>query len=87
MFLKKLKNCTVRAALTKSTVFVDQCEGCVLEINCHQLRIHNTFKTSFRIFVTSKAIIEDCNEVTFTPYQFKYENLEKDEEELERKGK
>lgn len=30
LFLKKLKNCTVRAALTKSTVFVDQCDDCTL---------------------------------------------------------
>ena len=30
MFLKKLKNCKIRAALTKSTVFVDECEGCTL---------------------------------------------------------
>ena len=77
----------MKAALTKSTVFVDECEGCTLEINCHQLRIHNTYKTNFKIFVTSKAIIEDCKDVTFTPYSFMYEGREKDEETFERKGK
>lgn len=72
LFLKNLKNCVIKAAVTKSTVFVDSCEGCQFELNCHQLRIHNTFKSKFNIFVTSKAIIEDCDKVVFGPYRFEY---------------
>lgn len=74
LFLKNLKNCSVKAGPTKSTVFVDHCENCVFEIACHQLRIHNTTGTKFGIFTTSKAIIEDTNSVQFSPYSFSYEN-------------
>lgn len=87
LFLKNLSNCTVRAALTKSTVFVDKCNDCVLEINCHQLRIHNSLNSTFRIFVTSKAIIEDCNGIIFSPYSFSYDGKDQDEVEFERDGK
>lgn len=45
LFLKELENCTIRAGPTKSAVFVDHCKNCVLEIACHQLRIHNTTDT------------------------------------------
>ena len=69
----------MKAALTKSTVFVDQCNDSTLEINCHQLRIHNTYATTFKLFVTSKAIIEDCKGVVFTPYKYDYEGKTKDE--------
>ena len=30
LFLKNLNNCTISAALTKSTVFVDKCNNCTL---------------------------------------------------------
>jgi len=57
LFLKHLKNCIIRAAITKSTVFVDNCTDCKFELNCHQLRIHNTYKSRFGIFASSKPII------------------------------
>lgn len=87
LFLKNLSKCTVNAALTKSTVFVDGCNDCVISVNCHQLRIHNSRGTTFRIFVTSKAIIEDCDGLTFSPYTFVYAQKEEDEVLFERKGK
>ena len=86
MFLKELKNCTINCALSKSTVFVDNCTDCIFQLNCHQLRIHNTVNTTFYIFVTSKAIIEDCNNVIFTPYTFEYPNLKQDLKDFEREN-
>ena len=85
--MKNLKNCIIRAAVTKSTVFVDNCQNCKFDLNCHQLRIHNTYESRFNIFVTSKAIIEDCNKVVFSPYKFDYPEREKHEKEEEKDTK
>ena len=72
--------------MTKSTVFVDNCTGCTFDLNCHQLRIHNTYSSEFNVFVTSKAIIEDCNDIVFGgEYKYQYAERERDEEEWERK--
>jgi tubulin-specific chaperone C len=87
LFLKNLTNCKISCAVTKSTVFVDQCRGCTFDLNCHQLRIHNTFETRFNILVTSKAIIEDCKNVQFAQYQFEYPDRKRHEVEEERDGK
>ena len=73
--------------MTKSTVFVDNCQNCKFELNCHQLRIHNTYESRFNIFVTSKAIIEDCNKVVFSPYKFDYPERERHEKEEEKDAK
>jgi hypothetical protein len=79
LFLKNLTNCKINCAVTKSTVFVDQCRGCTFELNCHQLRIHNTFDTRFNILVSSKAIIEDCNRVQFAQYTLQYPDRQRHE--------
>ena len=87
LFLKNLKNCSVKASPTKSTVFVDHCENCTFEIACHQLRIHNTTATKFGIFATSKAIIEDTTGVQFRPYSFSYPSNEADWQTCSLQGK
>ena len=87
LFLKNLKNCTIRAAVTKSTVFVDNCSNCHFQLNSHQLRIHNTYHSKFAILATSKPIIEDCSEVTFAPYSYDYADRQRHEEEEQRRDK
>jgi hypothetical protein len=67
-------------------VFVDNCLNCTFQLNCHQLRIHNTYDTTLKIFVTSKAIIEDCNRVVFTPYTYEYPNIKEDLKTFEREN-
>jgi hypothetical protein len=72
LFLKNLTNCKILAGPTKSTVFIDNCTNCTIELNCHQLRIHNTDNTRFGVFTSSKGIIEDTKNVLFKRYNYKY---------------
>lgn len=56
------------------SVFVNSVTNCKLHVACHQLRIHKSMKTDFYIHVTTKAIIEDCKEVKFARYLWKYDS-------------
>ena len=61
------------------SIFVNDCLDSELHLACQQLRIHTTINTKFHIHVTSKAIIEDCEELGFAPYDFYvYEGLDAD---------
>lgn len=78
LFLKHLKNCRIFAGPTQSTVFIDNCSNCEIEISCHQLRIHNTTDTRFGIFTSSKGIIEDTTRVAFKKYNYRYNGIDGD---------
>eukprot|EP00055_Hartaetosiga_balthica_P013325 m.67837 g.67837 ORF g.67837 m.67837 type:complete len:303 (-) comp8228_c1_seq1:714-1622(-) len=76
--ISHLKDCLVMIGPVHRSLLLDDCVGCTFVLACQQLRIHNTTKTNFYIHVTSRAIIEDCHEVEFAPYAWKYEELEED---------
>jgi len=58
------------------SIFVFECFDCLFHLACQQLRIHSTINTKFFIHVTSKAIIEDSEEVGFGCYCWNYPFLE-----------
>lgn len=74
--IDKLENCKVLCGPVSGSIFIDNCVDCVFVLPCQQLRIHNTTKTKFYIHVTSKAIIEDCNNVEFGPYAWTYPEID-----------
>ena len=61
-------------ALTDSYVLVKLLCSKVLENK--QLRVHGTIQSRFYLHVTSRAIIEDCRQVSFAPYNLTYPELE-----------
>jgi tubulin-specific chaperone C len=67
---------TVRAtSLTKckvyvcaqTSIFIENCKDSIFICASQQLRIHDTFDTSFYIYVTSSAIIENSKQLRFAP--------------------
>lgn len=59
-----------------SSVFIEECCNCIFVVACQQLRVHSSSSSSFYVHVTSRAIIEDCRQVTFAPYKWSYPNID-----------
>lgn len=73
-----VRDCVILCGPTSGSVFVDDCQKCVIVVACQQLRVHRTQSTSFYLHVTSRAIIEDCSSVQFAPYNWTYMHLDED---------
>lgn len=74
--INELTNCTVLSGPVSGSIFIRECKDCTFVVPCQQLRIHTTTNTKFYIHVTSRAIIEDCSNVSFGPYNWSYPNIE-----------
>ena len=51
----------------RGSVFVEHCENCTFELGCGQLRVHETRRCEFVVFVESDPVIEDSSELVFAP--------------------
>jgi len=78
MRINKVINTQIYCGPVNRSVFVTECFDSRFELACQQLRIHTTVATKFHIHVTSKAIIEDCEDVGFASYAYDYETIEND---------
>ncbi|XP_063077669.1 tubulin-specific chaperone C [Engraulis encrasicolus] len=78
LHIKHVRDCEILCGPVSSSVFVDQCSGSTLAFPCQQLRTHNTKDTRIYLHVTSRAIIEDCQGVSFAPFTWTYSNLDAD---------
>ncbi|XP_025201998.1 tubulin-specific chaperone C [Melanaphis sacchari] len=65
-----LTQCHVYVCATTS-IFIENCKDSVFICASQQLRIHDTFDTSFYIYVTSSAIIENSKQLQFAPLSLK----------------
>lgn len=72
------KNCKIRIGPVSTSVFIDKCIQSTLHLFCQQLRVHNTYDTTFYLHVTTKGIIEDSRALKFGRYEFEYDSLEND---------
>ncbi|CDR47674.1 CYFA0S36e00276g1_1 [Cyberlindnera fabianii] len=51
-------------------VFIHDCHGCVLFVECHQLRIHDSSRLKIHAQIPSgRAVIENCKEMMFQGVQ------------------
>lgn len=75
--MKNLENCIILVGPVSSSVFISDCKKCTFVIACQQLRTHSTVDSKFFLHVTSRAIIEDCEQLRFAPYSLSYPNLDK----------
>ena len=75
LHINKLENCKVFCGPVSSSVFVENCKDCTFVLACQQLRVHTTLDTRFYLYVTSNAIVEDCQRVGFAPYNWDYKEM------------
>ena len=59
------ENCTFSTGPISGSIFLENCNGSTYYVTCQQARVHTTNSAVFHIHVTSKAIIEDCKDLTF----------------------
>lgn len=76
--MSKMKNCLVLCGPVSRSVFGDNCENCTFAFTCQQLRLHSSTSCDIYIFVTSRAIIEDCREIHVAPGSFTYDGYDGD---------
>ncbi|XP_040567297.1 tubulin-specific chaperone C [Lepeophtheirus salmonis] len=75
LHMTDLKNCIIILGPVQTSVFIERCEDCTFYIFCQQLRMHNSTNCYVYLHVTSKGIVEGCNNVGFGPYAVKFPGL------------
>lgn len=76
LHLKKLQDCKVFCGPVNGAVFINDCKDCTFIFPCQQLRVHTTVRSQFYLHVTSRAIIEDCQELGFAEFNWSYEGMD-----------
>lgn len=77
VYMKNFENCIILVGLVLSFVFISDCKKCIFVIVCQQLRIYLIVDFKFFLYVISRVIIEDCEQLRFVLYSFSYFNLDK----------
>jgi len=73
--LSNLKKCLIICGPVARSVFADNCEDCTFTFGCQQLRLHSSNNCSLYMHVTSRAVIEDCVNISVAPFTYSYENI------------
>lgn len=71
--MTELKNCLVLCGPVSRSIFADFCEKCTFALSCQQLRLHSSSSCDVYMFVTSRAIIEDCKDIRVAPNTYTYD--------------
>ncbi|XP_066254007.1 tubulin-specific chaperone C [Euwallacea similis] len=78
LHLNHLTDCQIFSGPVSTSIFAENCNNCTLVIACQQLRLHASGNVSIYLHVTSRAIMEDCDDVALAPYNWKYESIDED---------
>lgn len=81
LFMKNLKNCTIYSCPVSNSIMIHEANGCSINIVGHQIRMHDSFDTTFNVFTTSRLIIEGCKRVKFGEWKAEnhgYETIAED---------
>jgi len=81
-----LRNCQIYVGAVSGATHITDCTDCVINVACHQLRIHQTYRCQFYVFVATQPIIENVSELGFAPYRFNYPNISSHFEKCNFKG-
>lgn len=76
--LSHLTNCVILCGPVSRSVFADNCTNCKFVFGCQQLRLHSSHHCDLYMHVTSRAIIEDCNNINVAPYNYTYASIDDD---------
>lgn len=81
LFMKNIKNCTIFSCPVSNSIMIHEANNCTINIVGHQIRIHDSYDTTFNVFTTSRLIIEGCQRVRFGEWledKYGYENVKED---------
>ncbi|XP_018326366.1 tubulin-specific chaperone C isoform X1 [Agrilus planipennis] len=81
LHMSKMVECIVLSGPVSTSIFANNCRNCTFVVACQQLRLHSSQSVQIYLHVTSRAIIEDCKDISFAPYNLKYNNIEQDFED------
>jgi len=68
LWIRGLRNTTLFALPVNGSIYVTDCEDCVLYVGSRQLRIHTSQAVDFYVHTSSHPIIENCSALRFAPY-------------------
>ncbi|CAG9864562.1 unnamed protein product [Phyllotreta striolata] len=78
LHLNRLNDCKIFCGPVSTSVFAENCENSTLVIACQQLRLHGSKHTDIYLYVTSRAIMEDCSDISVAPYNWTYDGIADD---------
>ena len=76
--LANLNGCEIICGPVSTSVFIENAKNCTFVMAAQQFRIHDADTCHFYIHVTSKAIIEACQNLKFAPYNLNYGHIDRD---------
>lgn len=78
LHMSNLKDCVILSGPVTTSVFVENCQNCVISVACQQLRLHSSKCIKIYLHVTSKGILEDCSDIAVAPYNYRYDSIDND---------
>lgn len=78
LHINSLNDCYVFCGPVSTSIFIENCKNCTFVIACQQLRLHNSKNINIYLHVTSRAIMEDCDNIYFAPYNLYYDTINDD---------
>jgi len=76
--MTKLVDCKIIGGPVLTSIFLENCLRSCFVLGCQQLRTHKSRDCDFYLHVRSRAIIEDCSNCRFAPYNRQYASKESD---------
>lgn len=68
LYVKNITRCNVYVGSVSGASFVNEATDCLIHLQSHQIRIHNSRRVTFYLTARSNPIIEHCSEMQFAPY-------------------
>merc|ERR1719382_1695382 len=72
IFVDYCKRCLLLLGPCESSIFVRDCEDCVIWIAAQQLRTNNCHRCTFYLYSKTEPIIETSNQLSFAPWAARY---------------
>ena len=68
LYVKNIKQTRIYVGSISGASFVNEANDCIIALQSHQIRIHNSQRVEFYLTARSSPIIEHCSEMKFGPY-------------------
>mmetsp|Transcript_29945 Transcript_29945/g.26505 ORF Transcript_29945/g.26505 Transcript_29945/m.26505 type:complete len:291 (-) Transcript_29945:170-1042(-) len=72
LYIKNVNNSRIYAGYVMGSTFFNSTNKCSYHVASHQSRIHKANNCNFYLYAKQGPIIEDCSELAFAPYRFRY---------------
>ncbi|XP_037958202.1 tubulin-specific chaperone C [Teleopsis dalmanni] len=73
-----LNNCILLCGPIMRSFFAENCQNSTFALACQQLRLHSSSDCRIYLFVSCRAVIEDCKEIEFGNYNYHYPSIDSD---------